>query len=144
MNIDLMRLKNGLDEYIDIDASYSFSESELENTNIMELNNVCVSGSIYKEFDDYEIELEIEGVMILPCSVSLKPVKYPFKIEIVDNINELLQNFDKKTTNTLDILPIVWENILMEIPLRIVSSDLSDVKVEGEGWRLISNEEETI
>ena len=81
--------------------------------------------------------------MVLPCAVTLKPVNHDFNIKISDNLNELLSEIDKnikKVENLLDIFPIVWENILMEVPMRVVSSDVSDVPLEGNGWKFIKED----
>ena len=135
MNIDIKRLKAGIEEYTSVDETYSFSKDELNDTSIIELNNVDITGNIHEEYDNYIIDLIVKGTMILPCSLSLKPVNYPFEIEINEEI-------DKKNENTIDILPIVWENILMEIPIKVTSSNLSDLKTQGDGWKLITDNEE--
>ena len=46
-------------------------------------------------------------------------------------------------TNTLDIFPIIWENILMEIPMRVVSDEAKDIKLSGDGWKLVTEEDIT-
>ena len=144
MNIDITRLRSGIDEYTNIDLNYSFSKEQLNNTGILELNDVSIKGQITKNFDKLHLNLKIEGVMILPCSISLKPTKYPFPIQIDDDLANLLEDFDKNEANTLDIFPIIWENILMEIPLKVVNDDLSDVKTEGDGWKFVTDKEERI
>ncbi len=115
-----------------IDETYSFKN--LENTGILKLDDVLITGSITT---DLELSLIVKGTMVLPCSVSLKPVNYSFSIEIEEQLEENLKN----NQNTIDILPIIWENILTEIPLRIVSDDLSDVKTSGQGWKLVEEHE---
>ena len=85
--------------------------------------------------------------MLLPCAITLKPVKYPFNIEISGEIEELMENFEENERNfqnSIDILPIIWENILMEIPMRVVSEEAkdSDIKMEGNGWKFVTEEEE--
>ena len=85
--------------------------------------------------------------MVLPCAITLKPVKYPFNIEISGEIEELMENFEENERNfqnSIDILPIIWENILMEIPMRVVSEDAedSDILKEGNGWKFVTEEEE--
>ena len=144
MSIDITRLRSGIDEYTNIDLNYSFSKEQLNNTGILELNDVSIKGQITKNFDKLHLNLKIEGVMILPCSISLKPTKYPFSIQIDDDLANLLEDFDKNEANTLDIFPIIWENILMEIPLKVVNDDLSDVKTEGDGWKFVTDKEERI
>ncbi len=144
MNIDITRLKSGIDSNVLIDLNYSFTKEQLENTNILELNDVKIKGEITNGIDDYHIKLSIKGTMILPCSISLKPTKYPFSIEIDDDLKEILEENLENNQNSIDIFPIIWENILMEIPLKVVNEDLSDVKKEGDGWKFITDKEERI
>ena len=144
MNIDITRLKSGIDSNVLIDLNYSFTKEQLENTSILELNDVKIKGEITNGIEDYHIKLSIKGTMILPCSISLKPTKYPFSIEIDDDLSEFLEENLENNQNTIDIFPIIWENILMEIPLKVVNEDLSDVKKEGEGWKFITDKEERI
>lgn len=138
MNIDITRLKSGIDEYIPISLVYSFSKDELSSTNIISLDNVSINGSITKEFDDFSLNLTVSGVMVLPCSLTLKPTNHEFSIEIEEVLGENYKN----NQNSLDIFPIIWENILMEIPIRIVNEDVSDIKLSGDGWKLITDGEE--
>ena len=144
MIIDLTKLNSGIKEYTTIDLSYSFSKEELKDSEILELNDVKIYGTISKNsLNDYYLDLEISGIMVLPCAVTLKPVNHDFNIKISDNLNELLSEIDKnikKVENLLDIFPIVWENILMEVPMRVVSSDVSDVPLEGNGWKFIKED----
>ena len=144
MNIDITRLKSGIDSSALIDLNYSFTKEQLKNTNILELNDVKIKGEITNGIDDYHIKLSIKGTMILPCSISLKPTKYPFSIEIDDDLKEILEENLENNQNSIDIFPIIWENILMEIPLKVVNEDLSDVKKEGDGWKFITGKEERI
>ena len=144
MNVDITRLKSGIDSNVVIDLNYSFTKEQLENTNILELNNIKIKGEITNGIEDYHLKLSIEGTMILPCSISLKPTKYPFSIEIDDDLSEFLEENLENNQNTIDIFPIIWENILMEIPLKVVNEDLSDVKKEGDGWKFITDKEERI
>jgi len=141
MTIDLTRLKSGVDEYIDFDFNYSFTEEQLKDTEILKLENINISGQLTKNtLNDYYLDLDVKGVMILPCAVSLKPVNHEFNIKISDNLSEILEEIDKNTKkieNSLDIFPIVWENILMEIPMRVVSDDINDIPLEGNGWKFI-------
>ena len=144
MNIDITRLKSGIDHQIQIDEEISFDQEKLKNTDILSLDNVKVFGSVFSNHSNsYDIDLSVSGIMILPSSLTLKPVEHLFEIKIEGNVEELLAEMNetsKKIQNTIDILPIIWENILMEIPMRIVS-DESEKPLEGEGWRLITEQE---
>jgi len=144
MNIDITRLKSGIDKEIIIDEVYSFPKSSLDNTDIISLDDVKINGSIYKNsLDDLYINLSIDGVMVLPCAVTLEPVDYKFSVEIDDTLENIMEEIDenyKKNENSIDILPIIWENILMEMPMRVVSEKAYDAKLSGDGWKLITED----
>ena len=95
MNIDIRRLNSNIDPSVPVDISYTFSEKELEGTEL--INCTCqVKGEIYKNItDELAINLNIKGIMILPCAVTLKPVEYPFDINIDDEFNEICDNLNK-------------------------------------------------
>ena len=147
MEFNLLRLKNGLDKYINIDLTYSFSKEELEGTDLLSLNDVKIKGEITKNaIDDIMIHLNVSGIMELPCAITLQSVNYPFEVEIEGSKEELTDEQAenvKKDENTLDIFPIIWENILMEIPMRVVSPGAEDklTNLQGDGWKVITEDE---
>lgn len=135
---------SNLDEYIDIDEYYTFNESYLSKTDLLRLDNVHISGSITKDnLDNLILSLKIEGVMVLPCAVTLEPVDYPFTVKLEDNLEELLKEIDEnpqKLEKTIDILPIIWENVLMEMPMKVTSPKAKDIKMSGDGWKMVTEE----
>ena len=145
MNIDIVRLNNDIDKNILIDTTYSFSKEEMKGTDLLKLDNVKIVGELHKNvLGNIVLSVDVSGVMVLPCAVTLKPVDYPFSLVIDDEIEKLYENIEEKTTNlqnTIDILPIIWENILMEIPMRVVSPDAEGVKLSGDGWKLVTDED---
>lgn len=147
MEIDITRLKHGIIEYIDINTTLDTADIDLSNTELIELKGVSVSGSITKDnLDEYLLDVSVSGIMVLPCSITLEPVDYQFETKISGNIEEMLEEIgenDKKSENTIDIFPIIWENILMEIPIKVTSPKAETQKLSGDGWRLITDNEET-
>lgn len=138
MNIDISLLS--YNDCIDIDENYSFTLEELKDSEIMKLDDVKVTGNIIKNsLNEYILNATVKGVMVLPCSVSLKPVEHSFECKIEENLDKMSENL-QKNQKTIDILPIIWENILMEVPIKVVSSDLSDVKTSGDGWDFITED----
>jgi len=128
MNIDLRRLINNLDEEIKLNDFVEFDQSYLENCEIKKLENVYVNGSINKNLDDiYTLSLNVTGTMVIPCSLSLEDTNYKFNI----NINEILTDTEEKDeeyikiiNNSIDIIPIIWQNIVMEIPIKVVNPEI--------------------
>ena len=117
MNIDLTRLFSRIDKEVSVDEIYSFTE--LEGTGVTSIDNVSIKGYIkLNALSEPYLNLDIEGVMVIPCAITLKPVEYPFSIKIEGDLEEIADDNPEKyinSKNSLDILPIIWENILMEI-----------------------------
>lgn len=144
MDIDLSLLHSNTKDEIDISNTYSIPKEYYENTDIIKLDNINVIGKMNRvlneenELCDY-VEMKIDGVMILPDSISLEEVEYPFSIEY----NDFLSETSKKSENILDIFQLLWENIVLEIPLQFTKvQDLS--KFHGDGWKLISEEDKVL
>ncbi len=148
MNIDITKLKNSLVTSIPIDETITFSKEDIKRAEMLDLTDVNVNGSITKtSLDDYNVNLNVTGKMTLACAITLKPVDYPFELNIEEIFSEDAQEISKKIKkceNTIDILPIVWENILMEIPMRVVSPNANLEKIEGDGWKLVTEDSENV
>ena len=147
MNIDLLRLKNNVDKVIDIDEDISFEGFDFSGTDLIDLRNVHVSGNITKDsMDDICLYLSVSGVMVLPCAITLEEVHHNFSFVIDDKLENILEELknDKKIENTIDILPIIWENILMEIPIRVVSPNAKLDNLKGDGWRFVTDEVKSV
>ena len=146
MNIDITRLASSLDDYTYIDEVYSFSKDKLLNSGILSLDNLKVKGFITKNsLDDYIIDIDVFGTMVLPCSLSLEPTDYKIVLKIEGNLAEIYEEMGEKFKNnqkSIDILPIIWENILMEIPMKVVSDNTNNIVTSGNGWELLKDEDE--
>ena len=136
MNIELDELFCHNTDKIVINEDILFTE-EYSSNEIKELKDVHFNG-IIKESSDTTIKLEglLMGTMVIEDSISLEEVDYDFSCEIDENLDEILEN----NQNTIDILEILWQNIVLEIPLKYtVVEDLS--KYQGDGWKVISEDE---
>lgn len=143
MKFDLTRLNNDIDKKIDVCFDYSFNKEELQGTDLLDCE-INVVGAIFKNsLGDISIDLIVTGNMYLSCAITLKKTKYPFKLTINGTLDELMEQNERNFTNTLDIFPIIWENILMEIPMRVVSEEAQNIKLSGDGWKLITDEDNT-
>ena len=123
-----------------VDTKVTFPKGILKKAGILSMDEVEVKGEITSDLGEYFLNISLKGKMVLPCSLTLEPVDYPFTLEIDENLNELMENF-KKSQKTIDILPIIWENILMEIPMKVVSPKAKNMKTKGDGWELITDSE---
>ena len=138
MKIDLTNLVTNLSSSININEKVEINEELLKTSNLEKLDNVIFNGKIYKDYENNLIlEGKISGTMILVDDLSLENVSYPFDGEIYENIEEIF----KIEKNTIDILDYLWQNILVEVPMRVRSKNSENIHLEGDGWRLIKEED---
>ena len=137
MIIRLEELNSEVKDKISFDEELTFPSDMLEKSDIIDIEDARVVGDIFFDAsNELTIRCKVSGKMILEDSISLDNVEYPFSIDIDENIEENLE----KAENSIDILPILWQNIVLEVPLRFTKvNDLS--KYNGDGWKLISEEE---
>ena len=135
--IDLTKLYSGATSELSFDGEYVIPKEVITDSRVKELKNVIISNSSIKKIEeDFEISLNITGKMKISDSITLEDVWYPFDIEIDEKLDEFVEN-DKKH---LDIIAFLWQNIVLEVPLRYTI--VSDYKeYQGDGWKLVSEEE---
>lgn len=138
MKIDLFKLNN-LNK-VEVDEDIEIPKEFYGTIDIIDIKNVHISGSISINFQDELVaDLNVSGTFILPCAITLEEVPYDFSVKI----EEIMGNFDtfyNKNKNTLDILPLLWENIVSEVPIRVVKEGVSSQSINGEGWELVSSD----
>ena len=121
-----------------IDNDVVINDELLKTSTIRRLNNVHFNGYLDRLIDDtYELSGTLSGTMILPDDITLEDYEYNFTSEIEENIEETSINLQK----TLDITDILWQNILIEVPSKVVNDKNKNIKLEGNGWRLISEDD---
>lgn len=135
MLIDLTKIINSNIARISLDGEVKIPDEYLDKSEIIALKNVKLIGELEKIEDQINITGNLEGIMVLEDSISLEPIDYPFKAEI----DEEIDNFLEKSLNTLDITEILWQNIVLEVPLKLTNVENFD-EYHGDGWRLISED----
>ena len=135
MELNLATLSN---EAVNYDEDFSVDEELYKSVGILDLKNCHVVGSIFlNSASMLNVNLTVTGVMVLPDSVTTEPIDYPFtsKIEEEFDINdENFLEYYQKSQNILDIMKILWENIVLEVPMRFTLA--KDAHLSGDGWSL--------
>ncbi len=136
MEINLAKLYNM--NRLDLDT-----EVKLENIDsklIKRLENVKIKGYLkYTLSEEIEINLHVTGTMYLDDAITLEEITHDFAFDINEIYNENDENFAKLTKNnqnTLDINEILWQNIVLEVPISKTLN--SGLKMQGKGWELNS------
>ena len=136
MEFDLNKIT---EQGILLDTIISFDEEYLRVSEIKKLDNVHVSGRIYYSLTKEVIFAgNVNGNMTLVDGYSGDLIDYPFNI----NLDEILANFSnedekvgKKPKNSLDLKEVLWENIVLEVPI-VVSKDNKVKTKKGEFWEV--------
>ena len=135
MKIDLRKLyalnKLSIDEEVIIPEEY------YKNAGVRSLSKVKVNGDVTVNYEEtIELHLNVSGEFIIPCAITLDDVIVPFNTFIEEEIdqNKLNDEF------FLDLLDVLWENIVLEIPVRVVKEGVKSEDLHGEGWELVTKE----
>ena len=138
MKFDLTNLITDVVDAININESVNIPEELIKNSNIKKLNNVTFKGKISKDYDmNLILEGIMTGIMILPDDITLEDTIFEFKSEIEENLEEIVEI----NKNTIDILDFLWQNILVEVPLKVRNPKTENIRLEGNGWKFITEEE---
>lgn len=136
LNLNLLPIK--------INDTFLIPENFYENTSIKGLDEVKVNGIIkYNAADEIQINLDVNGDMELIDAVTNEPIKYPFSFqidEILEENDENLTKYFEKSQNILDIIEFLWENIVLEVPIRVTNT--TGVHLKGQGWELNSEKKD--
>ena len=138
MKIDLFKLNNF--NRLDIDSDVMFDEELYSKTDVRNIMNAHVTGELSISYEDeLECDLLVTGTFILPCAITLDDVSYDFEVKIEENLGKF-EDFYNKNKNSLDILPVLWENVVSEVPIRVVKEGASLDNLNGDGWELVSSD----
>lgn len=133
MQVDLIALNTK--GRVDFNGTPNFES--LSHESIKEIIDAHCEGYIKDNgTEDYELVFHLTGQMILKSAINSSDVLYDFDIHFDELVTDLVSNY-KKSANVLDILPILWENILLEIPIRAVNDDDQFLETSGEGWEIL-------
>ncbi|WP_296878536.1 DUF177 domain-containing protein [Thomasclavelia sp.] len=111
---------------------------------INDLKDIIVSGTgnLDSNAKRLYVDLHIKGTMILPCALTLEDVDYPFEISSTEvfafDKPDPLEDIHEVKKDIVDLTPVVFENIMLEVPMRVVK-DGANIKSEGKGWKILDS-----
>ena len=103
-----------------------------EREDIYELNEVNVTGNLVRiDEETYEVNYTIRTTVIMACSLTLDDVEYQvdegFQEVYSTKPNEDWYLIEK---NTINLDEMVWSNLIMSLPIRVVRSDAYEILKE--------------
>ena len=135
--MNIQKLLRGEINSLTVDEEFEIPCEWYQNTDIVSLKPVKVVGTItFLSEDSILMNITVSLTMILKDSISLEEIPYPFSFQMEENIAERLE----KAQNDLDILSILWENIVLEIPMHYTQVKNLE-QYQGDGWKLMTEED---
>ena len=108
-----------------------FSNEAEQVEDIQSIGIALVEGTISRVDDDiFRCTYHLKVELVLSCSLTLEPVNYSMNFEQEDLIGYANENYDdvvEISGNTVDLKAIVWDNIIVNIPIRIVRDDAYEI-----------------
>lgn len=136
MELDLTRLNNYLENSLDINQTIEIPKDLYKNSSIIELKDVNIDGQVFRSSTNIiTLKANLTGIMVLEDSISLDLINYEFSCEIDEELEESLE----KIENTLDITEILWQNIMLEVPLKFTNVKNFN-EYQGDGWKLVDED----
>lgn len=136
MELDITMLNRGMKDVINIDSVVTIPNDKFHNTEILDLRDLRLCGTIARNSSDIiTLEAELSGIMVLEDSISLEPINYQFSCQIDEEFEEFNENLE----NILDITDILWQNIILEVPLKLTNVENFN-EYQGDGWKLVSED----
>ena len=109
---------------------------------IYDLKDAIVEGKIDVDSTNETIlDCKFSGTMFIDDSITLEIVPYDFEIQIEEKLDDLIENYQdcyKSRQNTLDLIEVLWQNIVLEVPISYTK--VTDAKLKGNGWELQTQE----
>ena len=134
----------------DIDERLTFpSEMFDQYAHIINLCDVEVKGTGNLEVKEKRlyVELFITGIMVLPCALTLEEVEYPFNIHAHEVFSfekpDPLEDIREVKRDMIDLTPVIFENIMLDVPMRVVKDDAS-IQEEGKGWKIFDKDSDVL
>ena len=142
MNIDISKVG---EKGIVIDEIVSFGPDYIKNTPIQKLDNISVKGRCYYSVtNEVVLEVSVKGIMVLLDAIDLEPIDYPINVEISEVLSENDDEKDKNELKTLDIMDVLWQNIVLEVPISIKKDPDKKYDLHGDGWELVDEESKKV
>ena len=118
---------------IEIDEEIDFADVVKQNPDIRKMSKVLITGKgfLYPTTRTMNFDLKIAGEMTLICALTLDDVIFPFEATLHPIFTWDQEKYDQNSDdylvhNTIELAPIIWQEIFIQIPLRVVKDGAYD------------------
>lgn len=140
-------------EPLHISGTIDISQALLDKTSdILEAQPSQVDAYIFynAESQDYQLSMSVETDLVLLSTRSLKPVSYHQSLSVneiylTENNAEKIDEYEDQAVfvleeDVLDIRPVLLENIILALPIQVLTEEESKGQEmpKGQDWQVIS------
>lgn len=155
MKWSTLELKKHRDAPVTFDETFDLkAELMSRDDQILDVAPVAVNGLLTVSRNEYLVHYQVNTVLTLPSSRSLEPVAWPMAFT-VDELFMTQEQFDNRSEliadeevliiegQTIDLKESVLDNILLEIPLQVLSEEekRSNEMPSGDDWVVLSEDD---
>ncbi|WP_125570606.1 YceD family protein [Lacticaseibacillus songhuajiangensis] len=153
LNWSINTLKQYAHHPLEFDETVDIKKELMErNPDIIDMSRVRAQGTILYVRGDFAVHAKLTAQVTLPSTRSLVPVEVPIDFDFAEiylgapdhaeeyEDDELLIPLKSEW---LDLLPAVKDNLLLALPLRVLSPEERNAQTlpSGDDWSLITEEE---
>ncbi|QHJ70872.1 YceD family protein [Planococcus halotolerans] len=149
MKIAIQQLQKHRRDGMKIDQMVNLDEVKKRNSDIRDISPIHVTGHCTIGSQQLTCQLQLKGMLILPCARTWEDVEFPVDIESVEifdwsehGLGDTDDNVHAVDTETIDFQPVLEELILLEIPMQVFKEDADQAVIKGgEEWSYSTDEE---
>lgn len=111
-----------------------FSTIIPSNDDIISVAPTEIDGTFRYDDPHFVFHLTIQTTLQMACAKTLQPVDVPLHIKVKETFSHFVgDDMRLIEQNTVDLYPIVWSNIYLEKPLKVVHPDAKDLSFDSPG-----------
>ena len=118
----------------DFEIDYDFKDYIKNIDDVLDIKEIHVEGTGQNLYDDrFRFDLHITGCLILQCARTLDEVEFPIDLEVAevyDKVSVGDEDIRIIEKNTIDLEDAVWEDVILEKPIRVVLPSSEDLEEE--------------
>ena len=126
-----------------IEFNYEVNKDNELDKRIINLEKTFVKGTCSLDYDsNVVLKYDLKGIMIINDSISLEEIPYKFNISYEEKLDDIIKNNNDcydNIKNTLDLKMILWQNIVLEVPISYTK--VIDANLKGNGWELVNEKD---
>jgi len=158
LHIEVIILKYYIKELIkhgtkpfEIKETVDFSSIASLHHEIRKITSVIITGTGQLSGEDVIFDLNIKCDLVLPCALTLDDVNYHMDIHTKEffTFKEHAKEEDYEDDVTIvkgqaiEIAPVVWQNIIVNIPLRVISENAYErMQKQGDNWQIVDENDQ--